>query len=68
MNDASNIIVTAVAFSVLPLIVGYIVGYRAGVKHGHAEGWLEHYSACVARDRARRQRNGQFKAKEAKAL
>lgn len=48
------------------LIVGVplALGYRWGFRRGKALGWQEHYFECVARDRARRQRNGQFKAKE----
>lgn len=48
------------------LIVGVplALGYRWGLRDGKALGWQEHYFECVARDRARRQRNGQFKAKE----
>jgi hypothetical protein len=61
MNTADFITVCLV-FAVLPMVGGYLLGYRAGIKRGEAEGWLEHYDECVARDRARRRRNGQFKS------
>jgi hypothetical protein len=38
-------------------------GFKKGRDEGIAIGWNEHREECVARDRARRQRNGQFKAK-----
>lgn len=61
MNSADFLIV-CVVFAVFPMVGGYILGWRAGFKKGEAEGWLEHYDECVSRDRARRQRNGQFKS------
>ena len=63
-----DFLTVCLVFAVFPMIAGYIIGHRAGFKKGEATGWLEHYDECVSRDRARRQRNGQFKAKEAKAL
>lgn len=45
-------------------LVGYFLGYRKAFRRGKAIGWQEHYFECVARNRARRQRNGQFRPKE----
>jgi hypothetical protein len=59
--NTSDFITVCIVFGVLPLVVGYVTGWRAAFKKGKAEGWLEHYDECVSRDRARRQRNGQFK-------
>ena len=42
------------------------LSYAAGLRYGKALGWQEHYFENVERDRARRERNGQFKAKEAR--
>ena len=36
--------------------------FEIGMRRGKALGWQEHYFECVARNRARRQRNGQFKS------
>ena len=47
------------------LLLASIAAYELGIRRGRAIGWIEHYESCVARDRSRRQRNGQFKAKEA---
>ena len=60
-----DFLTACLVFAVFPMIAGYIIGYRVGFKKGEAEAWLDHYFAGVARDRARRQSNGQFKAKEA---
>jgi len=38
------------------------VAFYYGRKRGIALGWLEHYEQTVARDRARRDKRGQFKA------
>lgn len=49
---------------VTPFCLGLSIGNRRGLAKGRALGWQEHYFERVERDRARRQRNGQFKAKE----
>ena len=64
MSEAFIIIVSGI----LALALASIAAYELGIRRGRAIGWIEHYESCVARDRSRRQRNGQFKAKEAKAL
>jgi len=56
-------IVSALTAAAFAWIAGWNVGYKKGRDRGIAEGWNEHREECVARDRARRQRNGQFKAK-----
>jgi len=43
-------------------LLGYLLGYRKAFYRGKAVGWQEHYFECVARNRARRQRNGQFRS------
>jgi hypothetical protein len=62
----TDFLIVCLVFAVFPMIAGYILGYRVGFKKGEAEAWLDHYFAGISRDRARRQRNGQFKAKEAR--
>jgi hypothetical protein len=46
----------------LAVILAYAIGYR----RGKAAGWCEHHFEDIAKDRARRELNGQFKAKEAR--
>lgn len=41
-------------------------GYASGLKLGKAKGWLEYYEAEQARDKARRDRIGRFRAKSQK--
>jgi hypothetical protein len=57
-----------VLFCILSAFAGAAAGWAAGFEKGRtrgiAEGWNEHREECVARDRARRQRNGQFRARE----
>ena len=64
MNEAFHIIISGLA----AVAIASIAAYGVGIRRGRALGWIEHYESCVARDRSRRQRNGQFKAKEVKAL
>jgi len=60
MSDAFIFITSGIA----ALAPASISAYEVGIRRGRAIGWIEHYESCVARDRSRRQRNGQFKAKE----
>lgn len=60
--NVTDFLIVLFAFGVLPLVGGYALGYRAGRKRGEADAWLDHYFAEVERNRARRQRNGQFKS------
>jgi len=60
MNDAFIFIASGIA----ALALASIAAYEVGIRRGRAIGWIEHYESCVARDRSRRQRNGQFKSKE----
>lgn len=61
MSDDIIGVCIGVAFALC--FASYMAGYRVGFKKGEAEAWLDHYFAGVARNRARRQRNGQFKPK-----
>lgn len=47
-------------------IVGHVLGFWTGVRRGRDAQWVDDYIAAGQRDRARRERNGQFKAKEAR--
>lgn len=55
-----------IMFSILAVLALSALSYAAGLRYGKALGWQEHYFENVERDRARRERNGQFKAKEAR--
>lgn len=61
MSATSVIIVAALA-----ALVGSIGGFLYGRKRGTAIGWLDRYFEEVARDRARRNKLGQYKAQEAR--
>lgn len=55
-----------IIISILAVLTLSALSYAAGLRYGKALGWQEHYFENVERDRARRERNGQFKAKEAR--
>lgn len=59
--------ITGVAIFAAIYLLGYFLGYRKAFRRGKAVGWQEHYFERVERNRARRQRNGQFKARETTA-
>jgi hypothetical protein len=46
------------------VVVTSVVSYYEGMRRGKDAGWLEHHFSNIEKDRARRRRNGQFKAKE----
>lgn len=48
----------------LGFIAGWLLGYRLGEKTGRAMGWLDHYFDQAAKDKARRDKLGQFKSKD----
>ena len=55
---------TAILATVLlALICGLLVGHIIGSKRGRDEQWCDDYFAAIARDRARRDAQGKFKAK-----
>jgi hypothetical protein len=54
---------TSLLFLLLIALGSYLLGFRLGTRRGKAEGWMDAYFDSVAKDRARRHRNGQFKAK-----
>lgn len=41
-------------------LLGMVIGYVKGRHDGNAEGWLDHYFDEVQRDRAKRNKLGQF--------
>lgn len=56
-------IIAFVAVGILCFSYGYIAGRDSGRATGIAEGWLERQQQLADSDKARRERNGQFKAK-----
>jgi hypothetical protein len=43
-------------------VVGLLAAYGAGLRRGRARGWCDHLFAQIARERARRDKLGRFKA------
>jgi hypothetical protein len=43
-------------------VVGLLAAYGAGLRRGKARGWCEYHFAQIARERARRDKIGRFKA------
>lgn len=59
MNDVLILLLVLAVLATMALC--YVTGFR----RGKAVGWCDKYFSDVAKDRARREKNGQFKAKEA---
>lgn len=49
--------------AVVAAILAYAIGYYRGMKRGKAIGWNDYYFDAIAKDCARRNRLGQFKAR-----
>ena len=62
MSTQGILILVAIGF-----VVGGVVGHVVGRARGRDEQWVDDYFAGVARDRARRDARGQFKARHDKA-
>lgn len=59
MNPLTVLVIAALAAG-LGVVLGYLVGERRGI----ARGWCEYHFDSIAQDRARRDRQGRFKARE----
>lgn len=47
----------------LAFVAGGMIGYRRGIAQGRALEWQDDYFRAIEKDRARREKNGQFKPK-----